>query len=213
MAGPVAGAGEEAAEEKDSFDVILAAAGDQKIKVIKVVRAATGLGLKEAKELVDGAPKAVKQGIPKDEAESLKKELEEVGAAIELKERLAVGGSARRRRSPQPARRTAGPEPGSGVSMRRAPAVGRRDRPKGQGRSAETDASPSESPLDIKWKRTSGVGEPAVLRCLTGPGRRGARGVELARAGCARNPDPAADSGRSRWQWSAGRHRIAGSER
>lgn len=85
MAGPAAGAGEEAAEEKDSFDVILAAAGDQKIKVIKVVRAATGLGLKEAKELVDGAPKAVKQGIPKDEAESLKKELEEVGAAIELK--------------------------------------------------------------------------------------------------------------------------------
>lgn len=85
MAGPAAGAGEEAAEEKDSFDVILAAAGDQKIKVIKVVRAATGLGLKEAKELVDGAPKAVKQGIPKEEAESLKKELEEVGAAIELK--------------------------------------------------------------------------------------------------------------------------------
>ena len=85
MAGPAAGAGEEAAEEKDSFDVVLAAAGDQKIKVIKVVRAATGLGLKEAKELVDGAPKAVKQGIPKEEAESLKKELEEVGAAIELK--------------------------------------------------------------------------------------------------------------------------------
>ncbi|UCG16598.1 MAG: 50S ribosomal protein L7/L12 [Phycisphaerales bacterium] len=85
MAGPAAGAGEEAAEEKDSFDVVLAAAGDQKIKVIKVVRAATGLGLKEAKELVDGAPRAVKQGIPKEEAESLKKELEEVGAAIELK--------------------------------------------------------------------------------------------------------------------------------
>ncbi len=84
VAGPVGG-GEEAAEEKDSFDVILAAAGDQKIKVIKVVRAATGLGLKEAKELVDGAPKTVKEGLPTEEAEKLKKELEEVGAAVELK--------------------------------------------------------------------------------------------------------------------------------
>lgn len=82
--GPMGG-GEEAAEEKDSFDVILAAAGDQKIKVIKVVRAATGLGLKEAKELVDGAPKTVKEGLPTEEAEKLKKELEEVGAAVELK--------------------------------------------------------------------------------------------------------------------------------
>jgi large subunit ribosomal protein L7/L12 len=87
MAGPAGAAGGEAAvaEEKDSFDVILAAVGDQKIKVIKVVRAATALGLKEAKELVDAAPKAVKQGIPKAEAEALKKELEEAGAAVELK--------------------------------------------------------------------------------------------------------------------------------
>ena len=86
MAGPAAGGPEaEAPEEKDSFDVILAGAGDQKIKVIKVVRAATGLGLKEAKDLVDGAPRPVKQGIPKEEAEALKKDLEEVGAAIELK--------------------------------------------------------------------------------------------------------------------------------
>lgn len=85
MAGPAAGGGEEVAEEQDSFDVILAGVGDQKIKVIKVVRAATALGLKEAKELVDGAPKAVKQGVPKEEAESLKKELEEVGAAVEVK--------------------------------------------------------------------------------------------------------------------------------
>jgi large subunit ribosomal protein L7/L12 len=86
MAGPMGGAGAvEAEEEKDSFDVVLAGAGDQKIKVIKVVRAATGLGLKEAKELVDGAPKTVKDGLPKEEAEKLKKELEEVGAAVELK--------------------------------------------------------------------------------------------------------------------------------
>jgi len=86
MAGPMGGAGaEDAAEEKDSFDVVLVGAGDQKIKVIKVVRAATALGLKEAKELVDGAPKTVKDGLPKEEAEKLKKELEEVGAAVELK--------------------------------------------------------------------------------------------------------------------------------
>ena len=87
MTGPAGAAGGEAAavEEKDSFDVILAAVGDQKIKVIKVVRAATALGLKEAKELVDAAPKAIKQGIPKAEAEALKRELEEAGAAVELK--------------------------------------------------------------------------------------------------------------------------------
>jgi large subunit ribosomal protein L7/L12 len=85
MAPGVGGAEAEAPEEKDAFDVVLAAAGDQKIKVIKVVRAATGLGLKEAKELVDSAPKPVKEGIPKEEAEALKKDLEEVGAAIELK--------------------------------------------------------------------------------------------------------------------------------
>ena len=83
MAGPAAGG--EAEAEKDSFDVILAGAGDKKIAVIKVVRAATGLGLKEAKELVDGAPKAVKEGVTKDEAEKLKSELEEAGGAVELK--------------------------------------------------------------------------------------------------------------------------------
>ncbi len=86
MAGPMPGAeGGEAAEEKDSFDVILVNHGDKKIPVIKLVRAATSLGLKEAKELVDAAPKAIKEGLPKDEAEKLKKELEEVGAVVELK--------------------------------------------------------------------------------------------------------------------------------
>jgi large subunit ribosomal protein L7/L12 len=84
MAGPAAGGGE-AAEEKSTFDVVLAAVGDKKIQVIKAVRGATGLGLKEAKELVDGAPKAVKEGLGKDEAEALKKELEEAGATVELK--------------------------------------------------------------------------------------------------------------------------------
>ena len=78
--GAVAGA----AEEKSSFDVVLKDAGDQKIKVIKVVRDATGLGLKEAKELVDGAPKTVKEGVSKDEAEELKAKFSEVGAVIEL---------------------------------------------------------------------------------------------------------------------------------
>ena len=81
-AGGAAGA---AAEEKTSFDVVLAEAGDQKIKVIKVVRDATGLGLKEAKELVDGAPKTVKEGVSKEEAEDLKAKFAEVGAVIELK--------------------------------------------------------------------------------------------------------------------------------
>lgn len=79
--GAAAGA---AAEEKTSFDVVLAEAGDQKIKVIKVVRDATGLGLKEAKDLVDGAPKAVKEGVKKEEAEELKAKFEEAGATIEL---------------------------------------------------------------------------------------------------------------------------------
>ena len=73
------------AEEKDSFDVVLAAAGDKKINVIKEVRAITGLGLKESKDLVEGAPKPVKEGVPKDEAEELKKKLEEAGATVELK--------------------------------------------------------------------------------------------------------------------------------
>jgi large subunit ribosomal protein L7/L12 len=72
-------------EEKTEFDVMLTGAGDKKIQVIKVVRAITGLGLKEAKDLVDGAPKSVKEKISKDEAEELKKQLEEVGAAVEIK--------------------------------------------------------------------------------------------------------------------------------
>lgn len=84
-AAPVAGgAAGVVAEEKTSFNVILKEAGDQKIKVIKVVRDATGLGLKEAKELVDGAPKAVKENASKDEAEELKAKFEEVGAVVEL---------------------------------------------------------------------------------------------------------------------------------
>ncbi|HXG38220.1 MAG TPA: 50S ribosomal protein L7/L12 [Bacteroidota bacterium] len=82
---PAAGAAAPAAEEKTEFAVILKNGGAQKINVIKVVRAATGLGLKEAKDLVDGAPKTVKEGISKDEAEKLKKELEEAGATVELK--------------------------------------------------------------------------------------------------------------------------------
>ena len=81
-----AGAGAaEAAEEKDSFDVELTEVGSEKVKVIKVVREATGLGLKEAKDLVDGAPKLVKEGASKDEAEAIKKSLEEVGAKVTLK--------------------------------------------------------------------------------------------------------------------------------
>ena len=84
-AAPAAGAAAWAAEEKTSFDVVLAEAGDQKIKVIKVVRDATGLGLKEAKELVDGAPKTVKEGASKEEAEELKAKFAEVGAVVELK--------------------------------------------------------------------------------------------------------------------------------
>ena len=85
-AAPAAGAAAGAAvEEKTSFDVVLAEAGDQKIKVIKVVRDATGLGLKEAKDLVDGAPKTVKEGVSKEEAEDLKAKFAEVGAVIELK--------------------------------------------------------------------------------------------------------------------------------
>ncbi|MBI9015691.1 MAG: 50S ribosomal protein L7/L12 [Phycisphaerae bacterium] len=84
MAGPAAG-GEAAAEEQTAFDVILKEVGDQKIKVIKEVRAATGLGLKEAKDIVDNAPKAIKEGLSKDDAEALRKALEEVGATVELK--------------------------------------------------------------------------------------------------------------------------------
>ena len=83
-AGPAAG-GEAAAEEKTEFDVVLTEVGAQKIKVIKVVREVTGLGLKEAKDVVDGAPKAVKEGASKDEAEEIKAKLEEQGATVELK--------------------------------------------------------------------------------------------------------------------------------
>lgn len=83
-AGPAAGAAP-AAEEKDEFDVVLTGQGDKKINVIKAVRAATGLGLKEAKELVDGCPQTVKEALPKAEAEELKKQLEEAGASVELK--------------------------------------------------------------------------------------------------------------------------------
>lgn len=85
MAGPAAGEAAEAPEEKTAFDVVLTGAGDKKIQVIKVVRAATNLGLKEAKELVDGAPKPVKEGVPKEEAEKLKKEIEEAGGTVEIK--------------------------------------------------------------------------------------------------------------------------------
>ena len=85
VAAPTAGAGAAAAaEEKTSFNVVLKEAGDQKIKVIKVVRDATGLGLKEAKELVDGAPKTVKEGASKEEAEELKNKFAEAGAVVEL---------------------------------------------------------------------------------------------------------------------------------
>ncbi len=83
MAAPAAGAAP-AAEEQTAFDVVLTSFGDQKIQVIKVVRALTGLGLKEAKDLVEGAPKPVKQGLPKAEAEAAKKQLEDAGATVEL---------------------------------------------------------------------------------------------------------------------------------
>ena len=85
VAAPVAGAGAAAAEEKSSFNVVLKEAGANKIQVIKVVRDATGLGLKEAKDLVDGAPKTLKEGVAKEEAEELKAKLAEVGAVVELK--------------------------------------------------------------------------------------------------------------------------------
>ena len=85
VAAPAAAGGAAAAEEQTEFTVNLVAAGDKKVEVIKVVRAATGLGLKEAKDLVDGAPKAVKEGIAKADAEALKKQLEEAGAKVEIK--------------------------------------------------------------------------------------------------------------------------------
>jgi len=85
MMAPGAGAAAAPAVEKDTFDVVLKSAGDKKIPVIKVVREITNLGLKEAKDLVEGAPKAIREGLPKKEAEGLKKKLEEAGAAVELK--------------------------------------------------------------------------------------------------------------------------------
>jgi large subunit ribosomal protein L7/L12 len=85
VAAPAAGAGAAAAEEQTEFTVNLVSAGEKKVEVIKVVRAATGLGLKEAKDLVDGAPKAVKEGIKKEDAAALKKQLEDAGAKVEVK--------------------------------------------------------------------------------------------------------------------------------
>ena len=85
VAGPAAGGAAAAVEEKTDFTVVLAAAGDKKIEVIKEVRAITGLGLKEAKDLVEGAPKPVKEGVNKDEADKIKAQLEKAGAKVELK--------------------------------------------------------------------------------------------------------------------------------
>jgi large subunit ribosomal protein L7/L12 len=85
VAAPAAGGGAAAAEEQTEFTVMLNSAGEKKVEVIKVVRAATGLGLKEAKDLVDGAPKAVKEGVTKADADALKKQLEEAGASVDVK--------------------------------------------------------------------------------------------------------------------------------
>jgi large subunit ribosomal protein L7/L12 len=87
VAGPAAGGGSgaAAAEEKTNFDVVLKAAGANKLQIVKLVKELTGLGLKEAKDLVDGAPRTIKEGLPKDEAENLKKQLTEAGAEVELK--------------------------------------------------------------------------------------------------------------------------------
>jgi len=85
IAGPAAGGGAAAAAEKTNFDVVLKAAGANKLQIVKLVKELTGLGLKEAKDVVDGAPKTIKEGLPKDEAENLKKQLVEAGAEVELK--------------------------------------------------------------------------------------------------------------------------------
>ena len=85
VAGPAAGGGGVAAAEKTNFDVVLKAPGANKLQIVKLVKELTGLGLKEAKDLVDGAPKTIKEGLPKDEAENLKKQLTEAGAEVELK--------------------------------------------------------------------------------------------------------------------------------
>ena len=85
VAAPAGGEGGDAAEEKSSFDVVLKSPGGAKLQIVKLVKELTGLGLKEAKEIVDGAPKAIKEGLAKDEAEGIKKQLEEAGAEVELK--------------------------------------------------------------------------------------------------------------------------------
>lgn len=85
VAGPAAGAGAAAAAEKTNFDVVLKGPGANKLQIVKLVKELTGLGLKEAKDMVDGAPKTIKEGLPKDEAENLKKQLTEAGAEVELK--------------------------------------------------------------------------------------------------------------------------------
>ena len=85
VAGPAAGGGAAAAAEKTNFDVVLKAAGANKLQIVKLVKELTGLGLKEAKDMVDGAPKTIKEGLPKDEAENLRKQLAEAGAEVELK--------------------------------------------------------------------------------------------------------------------------------
>ena len=85
VAGPAAGGSADGAEEKSEFDVVLKAAGGSKLAVVKLVKELTGLGLKEAKEIVDGAPKAIKEGVAKDEAEAIKTQLEGAGAEVELK--------------------------------------------------------------------------------------------------------------------------------
>ena len=85
VAGPAAGGGGAAAAEKTNFDVVLKAPGANKLQIVKLVKELTGLGLKEAKDMVDGAPKTIKEGLPKDEAENLKKQLVEAGAEVELK--------------------------------------------------------------------------------------------------------------------------------
>ena len=85
VAAPAAGGGDAAAEEKTEFDVVLTAAGDKKIQVIKEIRTITGLGLKDAKDLVEAAPKAIKEGVKKEEAEEIKKKVEEAGGTVEVK--------------------------------------------------------------------------------------------------------------------------------
>ena len=114
-AGAAAGGGEEAAAEQDEFDVVLEAAGDKKIQVIKEVRALTSLGLKEAKDLVEGAPKPIKEAIPKDEAEAIKKKFEEVGAQVEIDD--DAGWRRRLEQQEQPGRPDGEEEPGGATGQ------------------------------------------------------------------------------------------------